>query len=373
MNKLNLTIFSSFLAVLGIGMSIPTEALAQDAVTGASPKVSPGLESQNGKVYGVAFYNLENLFDTINSNGKFDLEFSPQGQREWNSEKYWSKINKLAYTISQMTTYDTPQGPALIGISEVENVNVVKDLVGADPLKDRGLRWIHHDSPDQRGIDVALLYDPTMFEVVDVTNTPLTDVPFLTRDQMAVTGVLGGLDTLTVIVNHWPSRLGGQEKSEPNRIAAAKLSRHLADSIWNVDENRHIIVMGDLNDDPNNRSVSMIPGLGAQAKAKNVKNHGFFNPWWDIWEPDFRGTLSYKGQWNLFDQIIVSGTLIDNKKGKGTGQLIYKGAQINDFDFLKNPKGDPYEGTPHRTYGGGKWLDGYSDHFPTEVFLMVRE
>ena len=323
-------------------------------------------------VYGIAFYNLENLFDTINANGTYDLEFSPKGNRQWDSEKYWAKINNMAYTISQMVTPETPNGPAIIGISEIENESVVKDLVKAQPLAARGLKYVHHDSPDNRGIDVGLLYDPTMFEVIGVTNTRLSEVPFNTRDQMAVTGVLGGLDTLTVIVNHWPSRLGGQDKSEPHRIAAGKLSRHIADSLWKVNPNQHVIVMGDLNDDPNNRSVSMIPGLGAGQKAKSTATHGFFNPWWDIWEPDYRGTLSYKGQWNLFDQIIVSGTLIDNKKGKGTGRLVYYDAQINDFPFLKNGDG-PYKGTPHRTYAGGKWLNGYSDHFPTEIFLKVRE
>lgn len=324
------------------------------------------------KVYGIAFYNLENLFDTINTNGKYDLEFSPQGSRQWNSEKYWSKINNLSYTISQMITEETPDGPAIIGVSEVENKNVIHDLINADALKKRGLKYIHHDSPDSRGIDVALLYDPTMFEVINVTNTPLKEVDFLTRDQMAVTGVLAAKDTMTIIVCHWPSRLGGQDKSEPSRIAAGKLARHIADSLWTVNPNQHVIVMGDLNDDPNNRSVSMSPGLGAAQNMKNVSKHGFYNPWWEIWEPEYRGTLSYKGAWNLFDQIIVSGTLLDNKKGKGTGSFKYKGAQINDFEFLQNGDG-PYKGTPHRTYASGKWLDGYSDHFPTEIFLILRD
>ena len=351
-------------------------AMSSHAMPGRDDNVRddiPGSVTQAYDVYGIAFYNLENLFDTINANGKYDLEFSPQGNREWNSEKYWAKINNMAYTISQMVSPSTPDGPAVIGISEVENRGVVEDLVKADPLKGRNLQIVHHDSPDNRGIDVALLYDPNMFEVLNVTNTRLTEVNFPTRDQMAVTGVLGGLDTMTVIVCHWPSRLGGQEKSEPSRIAAGKLARHLADSLWNVNATQHIIVMGDLNDDPHNKAVSMRPGLGASQKQKGVEKHGFFNPWWDIWEPDYRGTLSYKGAWNLFDQIIVSGTLLDNKKGHGTGRLIYDSAVINDFDFLKNPPDSPYAGTPHRTYGGGQWLNGYSDHFPTEVFVRVRK
>lgn len=323
--------------------------------------------------YGIAFYNLENLFDTINNNGKYDLEFSPKGDREWNSHKYWEKINKMSFTISQMTDPRTPKGPAIIGISEVENESVVKDLVNAGPLKDRKLKYIHHDSPDSRGIDVAMLYDPEMFRVLSVTNTPLTEVKFPTRDQMAVTGVLGGLDTMTVIVCHWPSRLGGQDKSEPNRIAAGKLAHHIADSLWKVNPRQHVIVMGDLNDDPNNTSVAALPGLGAVYSPKKVKEHGFYNPWYDIWEEDYRGTLNYKDHWNLFDQIIVSGTLIDQKKRQGTGKLVYSDAQINDFEFLKNKPGTPYGGKPHRTYASKRWLNGYSDHFPTEIFLKVRE
>lgn len=352
---------------------LPGAVMAVAALTSFSTISADVKETPSYTTYGIAFYNLENLFDTINSNGTYDLEFSPKGSRQWNSEKYRAKIDKMAYAISQMVTPETPDGPAVIGIAEVENERVVKDLVNAEPLAGKKLKYVHHDSPDNRGIDVALLYDPAMFEVLSVSNTRLSEVPFPTRDQMAVTGRLGGFDTVTVIVNHWPSRLGGQDKSEPNRIAAGKLSRHLADSLWQVNPNQHIIIMGDLNDDPNNRSVSMSPGLGAGNKEKNTPNHGFFNPWWEIWEPEYRGTLSYKGQWNLFDQIIVSGTLIDNKKGHGTGNLIYYTAQINDFDFLKNPADSPYAGTPHRTYAGGKWLDGYSDHFPTEIFLKVRK
>lgn len=341
-----------------------------DAHTGAT---FMGHTQEQSDIYGIAFYNLENLFDTINSNGTYDLDFSPQGVRKWDTAKYRAKLNNMAKAISHMTTPETPNGPAIIGISEVENESVVRDLVNTEPLAARKLKYIHHDSPDKRGIDVAMLYDPKMFRVLSVTNTPLTEINFATRDQMAVTGVLAELDTITVIVCHWPSRLGGEARSEPGRVAAGKLAKHIADSIWQRMPGTHVIVMGDLNDDPSNRSVSMIPGLGANGKAKNVAKHAFYNPWYDIWEPEYRGTLSYQGKWNLFDQIIVSGTLLDNKKGQGTGRLVYYDAQINDFDFLKNPEGSPYAGTPHRSFASNKWLNGYSDHFPTEIFLKVRD
>ncbi|MCM1077546.1 MAG: endonuclease/exonuclease/phosphatase family protein [Bacteroides sp.] len=315
------------------------------------------------QVYGVAFYNLENLFDTINANGKYDLEFSPAGARKWDSRKYWSKINNLAGCILSMATENTPDGPAIIGVAEVENRDVLEDLVNAGGLRNRGLRIVHHDSPDRRGVDVSLLYNPRLFTVIDVTNHTLVipDNPdFRTRDQMCVTGILGG-DTLSVIVNHWPSRLGGQERSSYLREAAGQLSKHIADSLWTIRPNQGVIVMGDLNDDPFDHSCAV--DLGALPEQDLVPPHGFFNPWWRVLDGG-KGTLAYKGRWNLFDQIIVSGTLLRHNDAP----LQYSSCRINDFDFLKNTE-EPYRGYPKRTYASGNWLNGYSDHFPTIIFL----
>lgn len=315
-------------------------------------------------VYGVAFYNLENLFDTINNNGKYDLEFSPGGQRRWNGEKYWSKINNLARCIGAMTTQTTPNGPAIIGVSEIENKSVLDDLVRAEAIKKWQLQVVHHDSPDRRGVDVGLLYNPRMFRVLNVTNHTLhikDYESFRTRDQMCVTGILGG-DTLSIIVNHWPSRLGGQEQSSYLREAAAELSKHIADSLWAIRPGQGVIVMGDLNDDPMDRSCAV--SLGAKRDEKDVKPHGFFNPWWKMLDKGI-GTLAYKSQWNLFDQIIVSGTLL----GKTDRRLHYWKCQVNNFDFLIDKNGSR-QGYPLRTFAAGQWLNGYSDHFPTEIFLI---
>ncbi len=319
------------------------------------------------KTYGVAFYNLENLFDTINSNGRWDLEFSPAGKRQWDSEKYNIKVNNLANAIANMVTDATPGGPAIVGIAEVENASVVQDLVDAAPLRNRRLQFVHHDSPDLRGIDVALLYDPEQYEVLSVRNhrLVLTDNPdFLTRDQMCVTGLLDG-DSLSVIINHLPSRLGGQEESEPMRVAAALLTRHIADSLLALNPRQGIIIMGDLNDDPQNRSVAEV--VGARADEKEVKcGAGFYNPWWRILE-NGKGTLTFRGAWNLFDQILLSGTLLED----GDSGLRYVGAEIMDIEFLKQTE-EKYRGLPWRTYAGGRFLGGYSDHFPTQVFLIKR-
>ncbi|MCM1109780.1 MAG: hypothetical protein NC336_01080 [Clostridium sp.] len=320
------------------------------------------------RVYGVAFYNLENLFDTINNNGSYDLEFSPKGSRQWNGRKYWSKIENLANCIAAMTTKTTPIGPAVIGVSEIENKTVLDDLVKAAPISKWKLQVVHHDSPDRRGVDVGLLYNPRLFHVLNVTNHTLTiesNPNFRTRDQMCVTGVFlpEMKDTVSIIVNHWPSRLGGQEQSSYLREAAAALSKHIADSLWQIRPNQGVIVMGDLNDDPMDRSCAEV--LGAKRKQNDVAEHGFFNPWWDILQKDGIGTLAYKSQWNLFDQIIVSGTLLE----KNTGGLHYWRAQVNNFDFLKDRQGSR-QGYPLRTYSGGVFLNGYSDHFPTEIFLI---
>ena len=316
--------------------------------------------------FGVAFYNLENLFDTIPNNplGRDD-EYTPAGKNQWGSKKYWNKINNLAYAISKMTDDKTGLGPAIIGVSEIENKSVLEDLVKAEPIRKWMLQICHHDSPDRRGVDVGLLYNPRFFRVLNVTNHTLV-IPgyesFKTRDQMCVTGILAG-DTLSVIVNHWPSRLGGQEQSSYLREAAAQLSKDIADSLWAIRPNQGVIIMGDLNDDPQDKSCAKV--LGAKKNAEDVTPHGFYNPWWKKLDNGI-GTLAYKGSWNLFDQIIVSGTLLG--KYTGPAHMHFLSSRVMNFEFLKDNDGSR-QGYPLRTHSGGVWLNGYSDHSPTEIFL----
>lgn len=339
-------------------------ALVLSAASGAT-------EEKKYLVAGVAFYNLENLFDTINDNGKFDYEFSPEGPRQWTSERYNRKLRNLARAITSLPTAETPVGPAVIGIAEVENRGVVEDLVkavdstlvaqGKDPW---GLQIVHHDSPDRRGIDVGLLYNPLYFEVGNVTNHRLVipdDPDFLTRDQLCVSGSL--LDVpMSFIVNHWPSRLGGEAESSPMREAAARLSREIADSLWRVDPSMGIVMMGDLNDDPFNKSCAKV--FGAVRDREDVTAHGFYNPFWYILDHGV-GSLCYNGVWNLFDQIIVSGNLVDGSNP----DLAYWKCTVFNKSFLRTKSGK-YKNYPHRTYSGGRFLNGYSDHFPTEIFLL---
>lgn len=322
-------------------------------------------------IAGVAFYNLENLFDTINNNGKYDYEFSPEGPRMWNADKYGKKLGNLARAITALATPETPIGPAVIGISEVENRSVVEDLVkkidetlvanGKDPWN---LQIVHHDSPDLRGIDVALLYNPVYFQLENVNNHRLVipdDPDFLTRDQLVVSGML--LDKpMGFIVNHWPSRLGGEKESSPKREAAGRLSRHIADSLRRDNPARGVVMMGDLNDDPFNKSCA--EAFGAVRDREQVTHDGYYNPFWYILDNGV-GTLCYNGKWNLFDQIIVSGNLVDNSDP----EFQYWKCTVLNAPFLRTKRGK-YKNYPHRTYSRNNFLNGYSDHFPTQIFLL---
>ena len=357
-------LLTSILAIIVTAIAVTTPQAAADNNADTS-------SARQYLVAGVAFYNLENLFDTINSNGTYDLEFSPEGARMWNSDKYWKKIGNLAKAISSFDTPETPLGPAIIGISEIENRNVIEDLVHAidDTLAARGkqpwnLQIVHHDSPDRRGVDVGLLYNPLFFTLENVNNHRLVipDQPdFLTRDQLVVSGKIFEAP-MSFIVNHWPSRLGGQKESSPLREAAATLSKAIADSLWSVNPGQGIVIMGDLNDDPSDKSCAV--ALGAVREREQATHHGFYNPFWWILDNGV-GTLCYKGEWNLFDQIIVSGNLIP---GTSDGMQYWK-ATVHNFPFLRTKSGI-YKNYPLRTFSRRQFLNGYSDHFPTEIFFV---
>lgn len=318
------------------------------------------------RVYGVMFYNLENLFDSINNNGKYDLEFSPEGKNRWDGKRYKHKIHNMAYAISRLDSKTTPNGPAIIGVSEVENKSVLLDLVADPQIAERNYQVIHHDSPDRRGIDVSLLYNPKMFRPLRVSNHVLKidSMPwFRTRDQMCVVGLLGG-KRVAVIVNHWPSRRGGTEQSAYLRKAAAELTRQVSDSLLSIDPNIGIIVMGDLNDSPYDKSLVEV--LEAKKNIDETKPGQFFNPFWKLLDKGI-GSYIYRGKWDLFDQIVVNYNLVNNPDCG----LKYINARVCNEEFLKQQEGK-YKGYPFRTFSEGAFIGGYSDHFPTEIFLGVE-
>ena len=328
--------------------------------------VSTQVEAQNRKLvpYAIAFYNLENLFDTINNNGNYDLEFSPVGDKKWDGKKYHAKLENLAKVLSLLAKETCPLGPAVIGVSEVENRSVLEDLVKTGDLASMNLSIVHYDSPDLRGIDVALLYNPKLFTVTSSKPYRLTlpNKPnYRTRDQLLVSGLLGG-ERFHFIVNHWPSRRNGEKSSRYLRVAAAELCKHIADSIRAADPEAKVVIMGDLNDDPANASVKKT--LDAKGKIKDVKPEGLFNPMVTLRDAGV-GTLGYQGSWNIFDQIIISGNMV----GKDKSTFQFWKAEIFNRDFLMEQTGK-YKGYPLRTFSDNTFINGYSDHFPVLIYLV---
>ncbi|MEZ5197479.1 MAG: endonuclease/exonuclease/phosphatase family protein [Bacteroidales bacterium] len=312
----------------------------------------------------IGFYNLENLFDTINDVGLLlSEEFTPESEKQWTSSRYHDKLVNLAFVISKMATDTVPDGLALLGVCEVENRGVLDDLVRQPSIKGRNYQIVHYDSPDERGIDVGLLYNPRYFRVTNSKTYKLTladDSAFLSRDQLVVSGYLED-ELYHILVNHWPSRRGGEEQSRPKRNAAGDLSRYIVDSLVALDVNANILVMGDMNDDPVNESI--IEHLGAKHDPRKLAEGDLFNPMHQIYS-NGEGTLKFKGEWNLFDMIIVSSGILHGEDS----EFKFAKAEIFNEDFLKQ-KGGAYEGYPNRTYGGKKYLGGYSDHFPVYVIL----
>lgn len=310
-------------------------------------------------LHSIAFYNVENLFDTIPDPGKDDGEYLPYGSREWNTEKYTAKLTNISRVLSELGREKTPQGPALIGLAEVENHYVLQDLVREPSIADKKYEIVHFEGEDKRGIDCALLYDPSQFKLTSAVLAPHryqnNDTTHKTRGFLIVNGKVAK-SKVCVIVNHWPSR----GAASPVRVWAAQQVRELTDSIAATDKKLKIIVMGDMNDDPMDESMAV--ALGAKKQMNEVGARDFYNPWWEILEDKGVGTLMYRGKWNLFDQIVVSKNLL---QGKG---LIYDSSEVFIRDYLIQQDGN-YKGSPLRTHGGRLWLNGYSDHLPTIIYL----
>jgi len=317
-------------------------------------------------VSGIGFYNLENLFDTIidpDTTKILQEDFTPKGSKNWTSDKYWEKINNMAKVIADLGTEVIPSGLDLLGVAEVENKAVLEDLVNNKNIKNRNYQIVHYESSDKRGIDVALLYNPAHFKVLSSTNYSLRtlDTTFFTRDQLLVNGELNG-ELIHVIIAHWPSRRGGEKRSRPKREVAADLARSIIDSLQKVEPKAKILFMGDLNDDPTNSSVKR--HLKTVAKKENATTKFLFNPWESYYVKGI-GTLAYRDTWNLFDQIIVSAPLT---KTDYSSYRFYK-AIIYDKPYMKQSSGR-YKGYPFRSYAGGAYVGGYSDHFPVYLFLI---
>lgn len=321
---------------------------------------------QQYRVVTVGFYNLENLFDTINDPLKNDEDFTPNGALGYNGEVFLDKISKLSDIISIISTDQTPEGLSLIGVAEVENRSVLETLVASQKLKDRNYQIVHYDSPDLRGIDVGLLYNPKYFKVkysepLNVTLNGGEGKGFYTRDVLFVEGIFMG-DPTFVFVNHWPSRRGGEEASAPARFAAAKVVKHKVDSLITINPNYKILIMGDFNDEP--VSPSIVDVLGAKGNLKDLKQGDIYNPWVDFYKKGI-GSSAFNDSWGLFDQVMMS---TGNLK-EYTNNYYFHKAVIFKRDFMIQKTGR-YKNYPKRTFDSNRYAGGYSDHFPTYLIFV---
>lgn len=319
-------------------------------------------QDKKGTLYGVAFYNLENLFDTSHDEGKNDYEYLPEGRNKWTEEKYQSKLKNMSTVLGMLGTDKVAEGPAVIGMSEVENRGVLEDLLEQPALSGRGYEIIHYEGPDERGVDCAFFYNPKLYKVKSTRLVPYVlaqkdDRP--TRGFLIADGTLAG-ERVAFIVNHWPSR----GAASPARERAGVQVRALKDSLQRLDSKIKIVIMGDMNDDPMDKSMS--EALGAKREMKDVKKKDLFNPWWNTLASG-DGTLKYRGKWNLFDQIVFTGNFLNKKKRK----LTYYDHEIFKRDFMMQLDGK-YKGYPLRTQAGGRWMNGYSDHLPTIVYFIKK-
>lgn len=338
------------------------------------------LKAEDMMVRCIAFYNLENVFDTIHDEGKNDYEYLPDGGMKWTKFKYEQKIQNMAYAIAQLGTDEDPRGAACVGVSEVENIGCLHDL--CRELKEKHNRTyvpILLEGPDRRGIDVGFLYNPDMFKPVGQPKGYELKAHYAdggvvrSRLQLWVSGYLLDdnrkivLDKLHISVNHWPSRSGGEESSRATRDTAAMLVKQVADSIYMKEPRAKIIVMGDLNDDPYNHSCAVV--IGAKKTREEVGEQGFFNTMWQKLDRGI-GTLAYQGSWNLFDQIMISEPLMNAKVEDG--KWVYWKSQIFNKPFLTVQEGKD-KGTPFRTVKSGVWQNGYADHYPTMIYLIKKK
>lgn len=316
-----------------------------------------------------AFYNFENFYDTINNPAVDDEEFLPSGAKNYNSAIYQKKTSNLATVIQKIGAEINNDGPAILGAVEIENDTVLNDLIKHPLIKNRAYLFVHENSKDKRGIDVALLYQPKYFTPIayrslEVVLAPRKKETVFTRDILYVKGVLLQ-DTVHVYVNHWPSRRGGQKRSTESRSKAARVCRSHINTILAEDPTAKIMVMGDLNDNPSDYSVTH--ALQSSGGLKMIKKSDLYNPWVEVLAKG-NGTLAHRDAWGIFDQILVSQSWIPPKHA---GRLFLGSSHVFKAFFMIEQQGR-YKGYPLRTWDGNQFRDGFSDHFPAFLVLLEK-
>jgi len=315
----------------------------------------------------VLFYNVENLFDTLDNPDKIDEEFTPDSEKMWNSERYEKKLNDLARVIKSASPSELPE---VVGLCEVENEKVLQDLVRTDDLRKGEYGIVHIESPDVRGIDAALLYRTGEFTVTEEKALPVVftyDSTETTRDILYVRGNTRDNETMHIYVNHWSSRRGGLKETEAKRIFAAVTLRKEIDLLMNRENDARIIIMGDFNDEPTNNSIFGM--LMANNKKKNASSRDLYNLMYDMHNDDNKGTYNYRGNWNMLDQIIISQPLLSPESGLHTS---FDGGKIFSSEWMMYNDERLGQAVPSRTYGGPNYYGGISDHLPVYVVFMKK-
>jgi len=310
----------------------------------------------------VAFYNVENLFDTQDNPQKADEDFLPDGRYKWTQDKYQKKLKNIARVINGIK-------PDVIGLAEVENRRVVEDLASHSILKDAGYQVVHEESSDNRGIDVAFMYRPDAFQYQDHITQSIyfpTEPSYKSRDLLVVAGESAGDHSLYFVINHWPSRRGGAEESEPRRFAVAEKVREAVDALQARDPNAHIILMGDFNDEGENKSVSQV--LNATSSPSSNTDQ-LCNVMGSLSQPEDKGTLTHRGKWNLFDLLIVSPNMLDENNAIS---YVAQSAEIYNPGWLQVGFGRSKYAPKRAIFKGEFQPDGFSDHFPVAMNLRVK-
>jgi len=317
---------------------------------------------KNVKSFLVVSYNVENLFDTINSPAYDDDEFTPSGTKAWTYERYNKKLNDLARVILSIPGKELP---AVVGLAEIENRKVLEDLTEVRGLRRAEYEIVHEDGQDPRGIECALLYRPDLFKYKSHEYVPIEDPidpDYLYRGILHVHGKGPDGSSLHIFVNHWKSRSGSQKETERQRMYSAITLRKQMDLLMARESDFKVIIMGDFNDEPTNRSL--INGLSALNKRRNIQMGDYYNLFYDLHNMEGKGTYNYQGTWNMLDHMIVSYNLLNQARGLSTG---FESGVILKEEWMLYSSEKYGESLPSATYGGPEYFGGPSDHLPIYV------
>lgn len=365
---------SAFVALFIVWFSLPMLIQAQPAVdprprtTGTKVYTMPDGGKRESNAIRLVFYNTENFFDPFDDSLTNDDEYTPTGRRRWTYKKFQQKLVNISKVFLSIGGWEAPE---IIGMCEVENRFVLHKLITETPLQKIGYKIIHKDSPDPRGIDVAMIYRPDKFKPLMYKAIPIRfplDLNGRTRDILYVKGLVMGKDTLHIFVNHWPSRFGGYAVSRPKRDFVASVLRHTTDSLTKAVSAARIVIMGDFNADPTDECLTRV--LGARSDTAQLGPGDLFNMTYRLSGNWRSGSNKYLENWSLIDQIIVSSSILKSQTGLCANA---GGAHVFDAPFLLTEDKTYFGEKPFRTYLGPRYMGGYSDHLPVYLDIYLRE